>query len=115
MIVQFGRGLAAIHAAGILHRDLNPNNIIFGSDGRPRIADLGPAPPRTRSRRAHPWHPNHPEQANSCDPHSTRCRRRSAHRRGGARRGSACPCPCRRGHTDQGPPAGGSERREERE
>jgi hypothetical protein len=39
--LQIGDGLAAIHAAGILHRDLKPNNILFDADDRPRIADLG--------------------------------------------------------------------------
>ena len=35
------RGLAAIHAAGIAHRDLKPDNILFDLTGRPRIADFG--------------------------------------------------------------------------
>jgi tetratricopeptide (TPR) repeat protein len=39
--LQIGRGLAALHDVGILHRDFKPNNILFDREGRPRIADLG--------------------------------------------------------------------------
>jgi Protein kinase domain len=33
-------GLAAIHAAGVVHRDLNPSNILLAEDG-PRVIDFG--------------------------------------------------------------------------
>ncbi len=41
VLIEAGRGLAAAHAVGLLHRDFKPENLLIGRDGRTRVGDFG--------------------------------------------------------------------------
>ncbi|MGE0548711.1 MAG: serine/threonine-protein kinase [Kofleriaceae bacterium] len=41
VVIQAGRGLAAAHAAGVIHRDFKPENILVSDAGRVCVTDFG--------------------------------------------------------------------------
>jgi len=41
VLIDAGTGLAAAHAAGMVHRDFKPDNVLVGADRRARVSDFG--------------------------------------------------------------------------
>jgi len=52
VLVKAGRGLAAAHAEGLVHRDFKPENVLLGRRGDVRVMDFGLARPATDSESA---------------------------------------------------------------
>src|SRR5207237_10134293 len=43
LVAQAARGIAHAHAAGVVHRDVKPHNLLVAADGTVKVADFGVA------------------------------------------------------------------------
>jgi formylglycine-generating enzyme required for sulfatase activity len=41
MFAEIGKGLAAAHAEGLVHRDFKPDNVLLDKSGKPKVVDFG--------------------------------------------------------------------------
>ena len=41
LVRDVARGIQAVHAFGLAHCDLKPDNILIAGDGTPRVSDFG--------------------------------------------------------------------------